>query len=277
MKFVSNSRRLLEELKAKLSATFDVESFDSLMSYVGLEINKDGTGILQKRYMESILEKHGLREANGAWTPLPSEIDLTSPGPNDVLLSKLEHKAYRAMIDELLYLAVCTRPDLSFAVGVLARRVYMPTRRHIHVVRCVLRYVSGTRDLGIKYHRGIHSGGDQILEAFADSDWAGDQETRKSTTGYVVMLKGSPVAWKSQRQSVTALSSAEAEYVSLSTCGKNLVWIHRLVCELFCKRPFEVDARIPTICLWIGNTAAMSLASNDQISAKSKHIEVRYH
>lgn len=115
------------------------------------------------------------------------------------------------------------------------------------------------------------------MKAFADSDWAGDRETRKSITGYVVMVIGSPVSWKSQRQTIVALSSAEAEYVALSTCSKNLVWMRRLFWELHNTSRYHEDARINKNFVFVDNTAAMSLASSGQVSAKSKHIEVKYH
>lgn len=280
MKFVSNSKRMLEHFKKKLAETFDVKLFGTISSFIGWEIhhNPDGIKITQVRYLETLLAKHGLSEANGAWSPLPTDANLTKACEEDILLSRPQHANYRATIGELLYLSVCTRPDISFAVNALARNVHAPTLRHLGYVKRILRYLAGTRNLGVLYPSG--KGGASTyynIKAYADSDWAGDHDSRKSTSGLLVCMNGSPVFWKSRRQTVTALSSAEAEYIALSSCAKELVWIRRLVWELTNLQPYSKDAVVPTTSLYTDNTAAISMALRDQISAKSKHIEVKFH
>lgn len=112
------------------------------------------------------------------------------------------------------------RPDISFEVDALARQVHGPTERHALLLKRLLRYVSGTRRLEIRLSRTRNhvEGISKSLEmqAMMDSDWAGDKEFRKSTMRFLVTFNDAPVAWKSQKQSIVAMSPAEAEYVSLS-------------------------------------------------------------
>lgn len=109
------------------------------------------------------------------------------------------------------------------------------------------------------------------------SDFAGDQYTRKSTTGLVIRMNEAPISWKSKRQTITALSSAEAKYVALSTCAKEAVRIRRLIWEPIRFRQYDGTADMPITAILSGNTTAISMAPRDPISAKSKHIEIKYH
>ena len=121
-------------------------------------------------------------------------------------------------VGSLLYLACWTRPDIAFAVSELSRFVSAPAAAHGKALKHLLRYLKGTMDLGVVYSKtGGGAGQINLLTAAVDADWAGDADTRKSTTGYVNLLNGAAISWKSKRQSVIALSSAEAEYVAAST------------------------------------------------------------
>jgi hypothetical protein len=114
---------------------------------------------------------------------------------------------YRQLVGSLLYLTH-TRPDLSFVVVLVARYMQTPHESHWKAAKRILRYVCGIVQFGIHYS----SGGTPLLVGFTDSDWAGDPDDRKSTTGYVFSLGSGPVTWACKKQQAIALSSAEAEY-----------------------------------------------------------------
>ena len=110
-----------------------------------------------------------------------------------------------------MYISVCTTPDLSFAVGVLARQMHALGQRHFKLLKRVLRYLAGTVSSDIHLRKGnpLRS---SSLGAAVDADWGDDIHTRSSTTGYIIAVNGSPVLWSSKRQTVITLSSAvEAE------------------------------------------------------------------
>jgi len=223
MSFVSNCRKLLEDVKMKLQGVFDVKLFGELKYFIGWNITRTPQGIKidQQEYACTLLQKYGMERANAVQTPLPANAKLLPASEYEPPLNNSDHAAYRAIIDGMLYLSVCTRPDISFPVAVLARQMHAPVARHFTLLKRILRYFAGTTHLGLHYSRqGPLS--PSSLGAAVDANWGGDQETRRSTTGYLIAINGSPIYWKSCRQTVLALSSAESEYVALSSCAKDV-------------------------------------------------------
>ncbi|RVW59276.1 Retrovirus-related Pol polyprotein from transposon RE1 [Vitis vinifera] len=114
---------------------------------------------------------------------------------------------YRQLVGSLLYLTL-TRTDISYAVGVMSRYMQNPKKPHLEAVRQILRHVKGTIDYGLLYKKGE----DYKLVGYCDADYAGDHDTRRSTTGYVFMLGSGAISWCSKRQPTVSLSTMEAEY-----------------------------------------------------------------
>ena len=276
--FASNSHSMLNELKQNLSATFDVKLFGELRSFIGWNICRTPRGVKvdQRGYARSLLKRFGLDEANAVLSPLPEHADVLGAGPDDDMLTPKAHAEYRSAIGGLLYLAVSTRPDLSYSVTVLARQLHAPTMRHMVLLKRVLRYVAGTVTLGLWYRR---SGplSSTSLAAFADADWGGCKDTRRSTTGYIISINKAPILWKSRRQTVIALSSAESEYVALSECAKTLSWVRKLFWEIAHQRQWCESYSFPSTGIAMDSTAAQALATNEQVSGRNKHIDLKVH
>lgn len=115
------------------------------------------------------------------------------------------------------------------------------------------------------------------LEMFTDADWVGNKGDQKSTVGCVISLGGRSISRKSKNQIVVVLSSAEAEYVSLSMGALELVWIQKLFWEFFKLSPLGGSALIFTSTVFFDNNAALAIATNEQIGPKNKHMSVKYH
>lgn len=171
MKFVSNSTSLMDNLKRRLSSTFDVKLFGQLKMFIGWEISHhtEGIKVTQTRYAKEVLATCGLEKCNAVWSPLPTEADLTYAHEDENVLPPNEHSEYRSVIGALIYLAVCTRPDSSFAVSVLARHVHAPTYRHQTLLKRVVRYVAGTTEFGLHFGRVTVT--PASFEAHVDVDW----------------------------------------------------------------------------------------------------------
>lgn len=142
---------------------------------------------------------------------------------NEVLRSEVP---YRQAIGSLMYLADISRPDISFTVNQLARKVANPTETNWKQIKHLFRYIKGTVGLGIKYERKL-LGNNQALISYSDSDFAGDGESSKSTTGFVILFNNSPIHWKTQPQRHVTLSSTGAEIIALCSLSKELSWINR--------------------------------------------------
>lgn len=159
-------------------------------------------------------------------------------------------RIYRSMIGGLLYLAV-TRPDLAFAASYVSRRLAQPRELDLQDAKRVLRYVTGTID-----HRLNYQGSGQVeLVGFSDSDWAGCKEDMRSTTGICFTLGSAVFTWQSQKQDTIAQSTAEAEYMALSSATNHAVWLKRLLGEL------KVNTA-RSVTIYCDNTFAITIGRN---------------
>ena len=141
-----------------------------------------------------------------------------------------------------------------------------PTTTHWAAVKQILRYIQGTLNYGCRYVRG----GSGELLGYSDSDHAGDQGDRKSTSGNVFFLGENAISWTSQKQKVVAISSCEAEYVAAAGATCQGLWLSRLLCEMKGEEPTKFK-------LLIDNKSAIALAKNSVHHDRSKHIDIRYH
>src|ERR1700709_1060237 len=126
-----------------------------------------------------------------------------------------------------MYAATSTQPDIAFPVAILSQFLRNPTRMHWEAAKRIICYLKGTKDL--KLTLSTSKGG---LEAYIDTDWA-SQPHRHSMSGYVVLLHGSPIAWSAQKQSLIALSTAEAEYIALTSIAREVLHLQSLLDKLY--------------------------------------------
>jgi hypothetical protein len=182
-------------------------------------------------------------------------------GEGDLLDNK---DSYTSLVGSMLYLSVCTRPDIAQAVGVLSKFMASPTTVHWQAAKGVLRYLAGTTSYGITFGKG--SG----LLGYCDADYAGDLDTRRSTTGYVFTLHGGAICWTSKRQPTVAVSTTEAEYMAAANAVKEGLWLRILM------RDLQLEGA-DNILIMADNQSAIKLLKNPISSVRSKHIDVIYH
>jgi len=224
----TSSKELLEKCIIHLESKFEITSGD-LDNFVGIQVERNATHMYlhQSVYIDKTLDRFKMADSKYASTPMRSDVKYTATGVVGVE-SKSVDVPYRQCIGALLYLATGTRPDISFAVNVLSRYSNNPRLVHWNGVKHLLRYLNHHRNYMILYHKDSAF----MLEGFSDSDFAGCHDKRKSTTGLVLLLNNSPVVWKSARQTLLATSTCEAEYISASTCAKEIKWVRSLLEEL---------------------------------------------
>ena len=159
---------------------------------------------------------------------------------------------------------MCTRPDIAYSVGALARYMSNPTTVHWQEVIGVVRYLAGTATYGLTYGTRNES-----LIGYCDADYATDTDTRRSTSGYVFTLYGGAIAWQSKRQPTVAASTTEAEYMAAAAAVKEALWLRQLF------KDFGIDTGVVTIMA--DNQAAIKILKNPISSLRSKHIDVVHH
>ncbi|XP_035830842.1 secreted RxLR effector protein 161-like [Helianthus annuus] len=172
---------------------------------------------------------------------------------------------YRKIVGSLIYLTL-TRPDLAFEVGVLSRYMQTPRKRHLDVIRHVLRYVKHTFNMGVRFNQSEKL----ELSGFCEADYAGDLDTRRSTTGFVFKLGRGAVTWCSKRQPTVSLSTTEAEYRAATMAAQEVTWLWLVLEEL----KHDVKGSVVIHC---DNMSSIQLAENLIFHTRSKHVEVHYH
>jgi hypothetical protein len=231
-----------------------------------IEYGSDGSiKIHQNQYIQQLLTRHGMQDCSPVNTPMDTSVKLTAAKDDEALA---DPKEYASIVGGLTFAACVTRPDITCAVGQLSQFLNNPSSKHMLAVKRVLRYLQGTPSLGITYRPPPLR-----LTGYSDADWAGNVDTRRSTTGYVVMLNNGAVAWRSQRQPTVALSTMEAEYMALTEATKELKWIRNFLAELGCNNG---KPDVPTD-LYSDNQSAIALAKNPVSHARAKHIDIRHH
>lgn len=227
--------------------------------YLGMEINRlpDGALLLtQTKYIRDLLARHGMEKCARVLTPM-TEVKLEK-APEGFTTHPKELKEYQTLLGELMHLMVQTHPDIAYAVSRLAQFMSNPTNEH------------WLEELGICYNRSI---GNLTMEVWSDASWGEDPDDSRSTTGYVVLMAGGPVAWKSTKQQSVALSSTEAEYIARTAAATSVMRTRGLLKEL------QIKGAIPThaTLIYADNQGAIGLANNPTFQKRSKHINIRYH
>ena len=207
-----------------------------------------------------------MKDCKPVSTPINSGTKLTkemSPKTEEEI-SEMKLVPYRSAVGSLIYLVTGTRPDIAVAVGEVAKYSNNPGRQHWMAVKRILRYLKETVNFGIKCDPKSVD-----LVGYSDADWAGDLDTRRSTTRYLFKLGSVPICWKSKRQPTVALSTAEAEYMALSMATQTAIWIRKLLND------FDVASEVPTV-IYEDNQGCIAMAKNPVNHERTKHIDIRY-
>ncbi|GJR31516.1 retrovirus-related pol polyprotein from transposon TNT 1-94 [Tanacetum coccineum] len=235
--FASTNTAMCDEFANQMTSKFKMSMMGQMSFFLGLQISQSPRGIFinQSKYASEIVKKYGLNAADSVDTPMieTKKLDEDLQGkPVDAIL-------YRGMIGSLMYLTA-SRLNLNYAICLCAWYQAKPTEKHLQAVKRIFRYLNGTINMGIWYSKDT----DMSLITYADVDHAGCQDTRRSTPGSAQFLGDKLVSWLSKKQKSTAISSTEAEYITLSGCD---------------------------------NKSAIALCCNNVQHSRAKHIDIRYH
>ena len=263
------------DIIAALKSHYKMTGGDPLHWFLGVRVKQDSAAhtvsLDQAAYAADILKRMNMSECKPVSTPAESRLPVISEEPDQEEQDRMLAFAtpYRRVVGALLYLSGCTRPDITFVVNHLARFMAAPRLAHWQLLRRCCRYLQGTLNYGILYRReeeNMH----MPLAGFSDADWAGDVETRRSTSGMVFMMAGAAISWRSKSQKTVALSTCEAELMALAATLQEALWLRRLQDEL------QVSATQQPIQLWGDNQGANILARDHKFSNRTKHMALRY-
>lgn len=263
---ITESTESMNELKIALKERYKMKDMGELSYILGISViqdkEKNCVFLHQKHYIEAMLQKYGMGNANPVATPADANVKLRK---SDGVSKPVHQYTYQSMVGSLLYAAMATRPDIAQAVSAVSKFNANPDAAHLTAVKRIFRYLKGTVNLALKYEQS-DSG---ALIGFSDADWAGDQDDRRSTTGNIFLLSGGAVSWLSKKQVTVALSTAEAEYIALSQAAQEGIWLRRLLSDLGMEATSTVILE--------DNQGAIAIAKNPVNHSRTKHIDIRYH
>jgi hypothetical protein len=262
----SNRLEAIDHFLIELGHEFQIR-FYPLERFVGVTIIRDREKrqihLSQPDYIDHIVKNFHMESCNPVTVPADPNVHLVKP----VQGAQLDETfPYRQAVGALLYLAVVTRPDISFAVGLVARFIEKHDTSHVNAVRRIIAYLKGTSNFGIRF---VGFAADSPT-GYTDADYAGCHDSRQSTTGSIFLNHGGPIAWTSRRQTCVAQSTTEAEYVAASETAKEAVWIRRALPDMH-------EGQDGPITIYCDNQSAIQLVHHPDQRPKTKHIDVRYH
>lgn len=263
----ANNEEVVKTVKMMLTARFKMKDLGKLNNFLGIDFNQSASQVTmsQERYVNKILSKFGMQDCRSRETPCEVKLEYTENA------EKMEDpRMYREAVGSLIYLATCTRPDLSFVIGKLSQHFAEPSEEHWNTVKHVFRYLKGTTNYGLCFKKDDKS---QLgLVVHSDADWASDASDRRSTTGYCASLStgSSLISWKSRKQPTVALSTCEAEYIALASAIQECMYLQQLL------KGMDTYKYAPTK-VYDDNQGAIALARNPVNRQRCKHIDIKYH
>ncbi|KAL4017383.1 hypothetical protein IC575_020935 [Cucumis melo] len=225
--FTGNDKFLCDDFKNSMRKEFEMSDMGLIHYFLGIEVNQNEGEIVisQQKYAHDLLKKIRMENTSSCNTPMDANLKLCK----DDIGEAVDPSLYRSLIGSLMYVTA-TRPNILFAVSMLSRFMTNPKRSHWEAGKRVLRYIIGTINFGIYYKKVSES----VLFGFCDSDKGGNVDDHKSTSGYVFSMGSGVFSWTSKKQSVVALSTTEAEYISLPAAGCQALWLWWMLKELKC-------------------------------------------
>lgn len=282
------------ELVNALKLEFEIKDLGEAQNCLGMKLERDwdkGTLVLhQEEYIKSIISNYGLKNCNGKYTPMDGrpvfaedKEPLVSVGKGKRKLKNTDNPPpaklqrgkdgnrerplpYQELIGCLLYLSTNTRPDIAYTVSYLSQFNSCYTEQHFALAKRVLRYLQNTTKMGLTYYKSQNP--TFCITGYADADFAGDQTDYKSYSGYLFTLDGNLVSWESKKQKLTALSSCESEYISVTEAAKESLYLNELIGNMF-------ECGEQTVTIFNDNQGAIDTAFSQNFSVRTKHFGVR--
>jgi len=263
----------VQQAKADIMGQFKARDMGEASCYLGLEVSRDRAArtllVSQLSYAEGVLGKFSMPACRGRSTPLAPGTQLSQQHGECMGSSR-----FAELIGCLQYAAQHTRPDLAHSVSLLSRFMSAPTTLHWSAALSILNYYGSTKQIGILYggQPSSRSNYSQQVIGFGDASLGGCPDTGRSTEGYVFMLYGGAVGWKSKRQQVVTRITAASEYLAAATLVAEALWFKKLHQDLQLGGSSDSSMQ-----LFSDNAAALSILHNPMQTKGTKHIDLAYH
>ena len=268
------SKSEVKWVKDELKRRFKLRDLGPVSFLLGVHVTRDRSkrmlSLSQRQAIVDMLKKFDMEDCKPVGTPLDpgSKLSIADSPQTIEDAAVMRSKPYAEAVGTLMYIAIATRPDIAYAVGVLSRFSSNPGVAHWKAVQHLFRYMQATKDLKLTYAPDPSQ--TDLFTTYCDADFAGNIDNKRSTSGYVVKIGTGAVSWSSRLQSFNTLSTTESEYVAAVAAGQEILWLRNLFMEL----GFPVDSGLP---LCIDNQSALSVAKNPEHHGRMKHLDLRFY
>ena len=242
-------------------------------SYViGIKIEGDESQEIleqsQETYINKVLERFHMKNCSPSIALIikGGKFSLSQCLSND-LKNNMKNISYASIVGSLMYVQVCTRLDITYAVRMLGRYQSNSSLKQWRAAKKVMQYLQKTRDYKLTYRRYDHL--DMI--GYSNSNFANCFDFRKSTSKYVFLLVEGVISWRSVKQTLVASSTMEVEFVSCFEATSNAIWLRSFILGLQ-----VVDSISKPLRIYCDNFVEVFLAKNNKSGSHSKHINIKY-
>jgi hypothetical protein len=271
--FVLGDKRAVKQALAEIEKHFAITRSETIEDFIGCRIEKENKSILlsQPDLIKKMMKKFGdkTRDMKDYETPAPSGSHIIRCQDDEAKLNDDEQAEFRSGVGSLLYLLKHSRPDLSNSVRELSKVMDGANKAHQKALFRAIKFVEQTQERKLVLSPSCESLNWEI-KAYSDSDFAGDSDTRKSVSGYIIYLNGAAIAWRSKGQKSVSLSSTEAEYMAISEVAMEILYIVGILKFLDMKINYPIEVNVD-------NIGAVYLSKTATTGNRTKHIDTRYH
>ncbi|KAI3723535.1 hypothetical protein L2E82_35178 [Cichorium intybus] len=271
---MGNDIPTLQSVKAWLGKCFAMKDLGEAAYILGIRILRDRKkrliGLSQGTYLEKVLKRFSMENSKKGELPIQSNAKLskTQSPSTDKEIAEMSRVPYASAVGSIMYAMMCTRPDVAFALSMVSRYQGNPGRAYWIAVKNILKYLRRTKDMVL-----VLGGSDTLrVEGYTDASFQTDRDSGRSQSGWVFLLNGGAVAWKSSKQDTLADSTCASEYIAASEASKEAAWLKNFIGDLgvvpSIQEPME---------LFCDNEGAVALTKEPRDHGKSRHIDRKYH
>ncbi|GJW42202.1 retrotransposon protein, putative, ty1-copia subclass [Tanacetum coccineum] len=266
----------LQSVNDYLGKCFAMKDLGEATFILGIKIYRDRSkrliGLSQSDYMDKILKRYRMDYSKHGHIPMQERLALnkTQGASTPEEVKRMKNVPYASAVSSIMYAVRCTRPDVAFVQNITSHFQQNPGKPHWTAVKTILKYLRNTKDMFLVY--GGNPEAELRVECYCDAGFETNRDYTKSQTGYVFILNGGAVDWKSSKQSTTAMSATKAEYIAASEAAMEAVWIRKFILRL---------GIVPTINepikMFCDSSAALHFANKPGVQRGARHYHRRYH
>ena len=270
---MGNNTTLMEQTKNSLKTSFSMKDMGEAQYILGIKIYRDRPrrliGLSQKVYIDKILERFGMEMSKKGNVPISTGVQLRKSQCNMAHrdIGYMKDVPYASAIGSIMYAMTCTRPDVAYALSMTSRHQASPGPDHWNAVKNILRYLNRTKNKFLVY------GGQKelVVTGYSDASFMTDHDDKRSQSGFVFLLNGAAVSWRSWKQSTTADSTTAAEVMAIAEASKEGVWMKKFLEELEI-----VPTSAEPLKLFCDNSAFISQIKEPKSHHRTKYMDRKY-